>query len=257
MSPPTYTRRQCFVTWMQRSAAVATGGLLWTYVVQQQTRAAPIVMRPPGALPEPDFQAACIKCGQCVQACPFDILHLAATGDTLPLGTPYFVSRQDPCRLCPDIPCLQACPTGALDPHLGAIADARMGLAVIDSERCLSWQGLRCEICYRVCPLQGKAITVEYYPRSLSKHAKFVPVVHSDGCTGCGMCEHACPLHQAAIRVLPPALVQGEMGEHYRLGWTVDTPITQQFQPQEAPATPLPQAPAGSALDYLNQGETL
>ena len=37
-----------------------------------------------------------------------------------------------------------------------------MGLAVIvDQENCLSYQGLRCEVCYRVCPLIDRAIKLE------------------------------------------------------------------------------------------------
>lgn len=81
-----------------------------------------------------------------------------------------------------------------------------------------------------------------------------VPLVHSDACTGCGICEKACPTQQAAIRVLPPELVQGKIGDHYRLGWKTETPITQDFKSS-------PQAPAtGSekpALDYLNQDSSL
>jgi len=54
--------------------------------------------------------------------------------------------------MCEDIPCVAACPTGALDKQLKKIVDARMGLAVlIDHENCLNWQGLRCDVCYRVC----------------------------------------------------------------------------------------------------------
>ena len=45
---------------------------------------------------------------------------------------------------------------------------------------------------------------------------------------------------------------QGRIGEHYRLGWTVDTPVTQQFQPQgRAPGGGPAEAPGG--LDYLNE----
>jgi ferredoxin-type protein NapG len=47
----------------------------------------------------------------------------------------------------------------------------------------------------------------------------FIPTVHSDQCTGCGKCEHACVLETAAIRVLPRHLAKGELGRHYRLGW--------------------------------------
>ena len=153
--------------------------------------------------------------------------------------------------MCEDIPCVRACPTGALDPVLENIDDARMGLAVIDIENCLSWQGLRCEICHRECPLQEKAITVEHHPRRMSKHAMFVPLVHSNACTGCGICEKACPTQEAAIRVLQPELVQGRIGDHYRLGWTIDTPITRDFTPGgEAPGAVEP----ATGLDYLNQG---
>jgi ferredoxin-type protein NapG len=246
------SRREFMLRLAQGASLAATGGLIWSYLLRQQARAAPGMVRPPGALHEPDFLATCIKCGQCVRACPYDTLSLASTGAAAAIGTPYFIPREVPCYMCEDIPCQAACPTGALDPGLKDIDDSRMGLAVIDIENCLSWQGLRCEICHRECPLQGRAISVEHHQRKLSKHAMFVPVVHSDHCTGCGICEKACPTDEAAIRVLPPELVQGRIGEHYRLGWTVDTPVTQQFQPQgRAPGGGPAEAPGG--LDYLNE----
>jgi ferredoxin-type protein NapG len=43
--------------------------------------------------------------------------------------------------------------------------------------------------------------------------------VHSDACTGCGVCEKACVLEAAAIKVYPVALAKGRGGAHYRLGW--------------------------------------
>ncbi|KAG1658130.1 Periplasmic nitrate reductase, electron transfer subunit [Nymphon striatum] len=64
--------------------------------------------------------------------------------------------------MCEDIPCVVACPTGALDHSLTDINDSRMGLAVlIDQEGCIAYQGLRCEVCFNVCPVRGKAITIE------------------------------------------------------------------------------------------------
>ena len=245
-------RRRFLVRMGQGAAMAATGGLLWSYLLREQAHAAATAIRPPGALDDADFNARCIKCGQCVRACPYDTLKLAATGDVAVIGTPYFTPRETPCYMCVDIPCTAACPTGALDHGLDDIDDARMGLAVIDIENCLSWQGLRCEICHRVCPVQDRAITVEHHPRKLSKHAMFVPVVHSEACTGCGMCEDACPTDKAAIRVLPPRLVQGEIGRHYRLGWTIDTPVTQEFKPAEGEGGREP--PAAGGLDYLNEG---
>ncbi len=182
---------------------------------------APYALRPPGALLEPDFLGACVRCGLCVRDCPFDTLRLAELGDPAAApGTPYFVAREIPCEMCDPIYCVEACPTGALEPQLTDIDDARMGLAVlIDLETCIAFQGLRCEVCFNVCPVRGDAITLErrHNPRT-GQHVQFVPVVHSDACTGCGKCEHACITSEAAIKVLPIALAKGGLGAHYRFG---------------------------------------
>ncbi|MDR2689602.1 MAG: ferredoxin-type protein NapG [Azoarcus sp.] len=178
-------------------------------------------LRPPGALPEDEFLAACTRCGLCVRDCPYDILKLAVPGDPVPTGTPYFTARNIPCEMCEDIPCIKPCPTGALDPGLTDIAQSRMGLAVlIDHETCLNFLGLRCDVCYRVCPVIDKAITLERQHNARSdRHAMLLPTVHSAHCTGCGKCEAACVLDEAAIRVLPLPLAQGKLGAHYRKGW--------------------------------------
>ncbi len=178
-------------------------------------------LRPPGALAEADFLGACIRCGLCVRDCPFDTLKLAELGDNVATGTPYFTARDIPCEMCEDIPCVKACPTGALDHALEDIDEARMGLAVLaDQEACIAFHGLRCEVCFSICPVRGKAITLERRHNERSgKHALFIPEVHSDACTGCGKCEQACILEQAAIKVMPVRLAKGELGRHYRLGW--------------------------------------
>lgn len=191
-------------------------------VYQRQARAVPATaIRPPGVDDEQSFQAACIRCGLCVRGCPYGTLRLAELGDDVALGTPYFEARNIPCEMCDDIPCVQACPTGALDPALTEISEARMGLAVVvDQEACIAFQGLRCEVCFNVCPIRGKAIALNYQHNERSgKHALFIPIVHSDGCTGCGKCEKACILEEAAIKVFPLALAKGLLGRHYRLGW--------------------------------------
>ena len=178
-------------------------------------------LRPPGALPEPDFLSACVRCGLCVRDCPYDTLRLSELGDNVATGTPYFSARDVPCEMCDDIPCVVACPTGALDRSLTDINESRMGLAVlIDQESCLNFLGLRCDVCYRVCPAIDEAITLEnvHNPRS-DRHAMLLPTVHSDACTGCGKCEHACVLPEAAIRVLPHKLAQGQSAKHYFKGW--------------------------------------
>lgn len=239
-------RRAALVRLAQGAALIASGGMVWIYVLRNQARATPFALRPPGALAEAGFNALCIKCGLCVNACPYHSLRLATAWDPRPIGTPYYIPRQTPCYMCEDIPCMQACPTGALSPALRDIKDARMGLAAIDIENCLSWNGMRCEICYLSCPVKGKAITVEPRPGMQGIHASLVPVVHSGHCTGCGVCEKRCPTQEAAIKVVQADLVKGEMGAHYRM----------RDQMMRTPAT-LPPQPARGGVpgqDALNEG---
>ncbi len=178
-------------------------------------------LRPPGALAEDDFLAACTRCGLCVRACPYDTLSLAELGGAVATGTPFFTARDIPCEMCDDVPCVPACPTGALDHSLTDIGAAKMGIAVlVDEENCLNALGLRCDVCYRVCPVIDKAITLDLIHNTRSgHHALFMPVVHAEFCTGCGKCEKSCVLPEAAIKVLPERLARGQLGEHYRLGW--------------------------------------
>ncbi len=245
------TRRQFFIRTAQTAAAGAVAGTIWYQLLSSSAQAAPSMLRPPGALDNQDFLARCIKCGNCVNDCPFDTLKLARMGKENTQGTPFFNARKIPCHMCEDIPCVKACPTGALDPELTDIKQAEMGVAVIDEETCLAFLGLRCEICYRVCPKIDKAIDLQYRSQERTgKHAFFEPVIHSEECTGCGMCEHACPTDEAAIRILPKELVKGMVGKHYRLGWKDKGRITRDFKP-EASASKASTSSA-KALNTLN-----
>jgi len=199
-----------------------------------QSRALPAhTLRPPGALPEPDFLSACVRCGLCVRDCPYDTLKLAGIGEGPAIGTPYFIARDVPCEMCDDIPCVRACPTGALKKSLTKIEDAKMGIAsLVGRETCLNMLGLRCDVCYRVCPVIDVAITLERtHNTRTQKHAVFEPFVHSDKCTGCGKCEKSCVLEVAAIKVLPPALATGAIGTHYKLGWEEKTKAGKELVP--------------------------
>lgn len=149
------------------------------------------------------------------------VLRLAEFGSEIPVGTPYFVPRISPCRMCEDMPCVKACPSGALNKQLKSIYEARMGLAVlVDHENCLNHLGLRCDVCYRNCPAIDKALTLEMQVNQRTGvHARFTPTVHSKHCTGCGKCERSCVLENAAVKVLPLAQAKGTLGAHYRVGW--------------------------------------
>lgn len=216
-----FSRRRFLTDTAKTACSISLLGMGLT-LYTKQTRSMPAAaLRPPGALSEDEFTGACIRCGLCVRDCPYDTLKLSELGESVPTGTPYFIARDVACEMCEDIPCAAACPTGALDHSLTDIDDARMGLAnLVDQETCLNYLGLRCDVCYRVCPAIDSAITLEtlHNPRS-GKHALFIPTVHSDACTGCGKCEYACVLPEAAIKVLPLNLAKGSAADHYRLGW--------------------------------------
>ena len=222
MSPTsTSTRRQFLADSAKMACGVGLLGLGLGLYAKQSKALPALALRPPGAGAEEDFLGACIRCGLCVRDCPYKTLSLAKPEAPVATGTPYFTARQVPCEMCDDIPCVKACPTGALDHGLSDINKAKMGIAVlIDHETCLNFLGLRCDVCYRVCPVIDKAITLELVPNTRTgRHTMFLPTVHSEHCTGCGKCEKSCVLQEAAIRVLPAKLAKGALGEHYRLGW--------------------------------------
>ena len=252
------TDRRNFLLNMARSIGLAgLAGLTWSAYVDEVT-ASTLILRPPGALSEDDFLATCIKCGMCVEACPYDTLLLAKPGDHKPIGTPYFIPRDIPCYMCPDIPCVPVCPTGALDEK--SVTDektgeldiniADMGLAVIDDESCIAFWGIQCDACYRACPIFGDAITIEYEKNERTgKHAFMKPIVHSDHCTGCGLCERACVTEKPAIFVLPRENALGKAGDYYIKGW--DKEDEQRLKNAEAKTTTT-EISKKSAMDSLN-----
>ena len=99
-------------------------------------------LRPPGALEEDLFLASCIKCGQCLQVCPPQVILLAGLADGNGIGTPFIVPRDGGCILCKGLPCVLACPTGALDHHISEGSEAEMGITVLSHpETCLARSG--------------------------------------------------------------------------------------------------------------------
>jgi len=257
---PISDRRKFILTMARAVGLAAMGGLVWSAYVDEVT-ASTLLLRPPGALAEEDFLKTCIKCGLCVEACPYDTLLLAKPGDNKPLGTPFFVPRDVPCYMCTDIPCVPVCPTGALneasvttDGKLD-IKAADMGLAVIDAESCIAFWGIQCDACYRACPILGEAITIDYAKNERTgKHAFLRPVVHADACTGCGMCEKACVTEKASIFVLPREISTGKAGAHYIKGW--EKADEQRLKDAESKTTTT-KLSEKSAMDSLNESGDL
>ena len=254
------TRRKVIQKMFEGAVFLGGGGLIWGGAIKANSKS-DYVLRPPGALKEKQFLKACIKCGQCVEACPYDTLKLAEPGDGIANGTPFFEPRDIPCYLCTDIPCTESCPSGALDlkeltkeEENPDILNTKIGLAVIHKESCLAYWGIRCEACYRACPLINKAITLDFEVNERTgKHAKLLPIVHSDVCTGCGVCEQACVAEKAAIFVLPLDKSTGEVGDHYIKSWEKDD----ENRINEDVKTGDDEKDVKSAIDYLNDDDLI
>lgn len=257
------SRREALVRMFQKTGLLGIGGLAWGMNVKKG-KAAELALRPPGALPEERFQNACIKCGICVDDCPYDTLKLANKEDNIPVGTPYFMPREVPCYMCTDIPCVKNCPTDALSPELlydsqkeekvMNINEADMGIAVLDQNNCVAFWGIRCDACYRACPLIDEALTIKTERNERTgKHALLKPVVHADKCTGCGMCEHACITEKASIVVLPREVALGSVSEQYIKGWEEGDEQRINVEKAYEDENKVDQ----STLDYLNNTQDL
>ena len=190
-------------------------------------------LRPPGAVEEKRFLALCIKCGQCLQVCPYHSIELADFAKGYGLGTPYIDARKRACYLCGAVPCVLACPSGALDHHTEKPEDVHMGVAVlINADTCLGitkevvprkhidriydhphtanqekevlenlekFDGKACTICADMCPLPNPLSAIAMVPH---ENGGRYPEIY-DGCVGCGVCEELCPVDTPAIVVKP------------------------------------------------------
>lgn len=192
-------------------AALAAAGVFAASAVASAAPSPLPLLRPPGAGAPEHFAARCVRCGRCLEACPYQAIHAAPLNAGREASTPYVNARAQACRLCVEFPCAAVCPTGALEVPAER-RGAGMGVAVINEDTCLSFQGMRCEVCYRACPLIDEAITIDYRPREGDDiHAVFAPQVVSDVCPGCGLCEQRCPASDPAPAiVVVPAGAQEE-----------------------------------------------
>jgi polyferredoxin len=116
----------------------------------------PVPVRPPGSLPEERFLQACIRCGECFQACPNDVLQPMGFEHGFDgLWTPRMVANWAGCEsTCNN--CGQVCPTGAIRPlPMEEKRVARMGLAIVQPT-CLPLAGREaCQLCVDECRAAG------------------------------------------------------------------------------------------------------
>ncbi len=133
-----------------------------------------IFVRPPGS-PVHGFSDACTKCGECVEACPENVI----TFD--PAGFPVFNPSDNPCTFCGN--CARACPTSALDVERLSEWPWR---ATFHSASCLSMNGVSCRICQDNCEQNAIRFTLQTGGRA-------APSLDDTACNGCGACQALCP----------------------------------------------------------------
>jgi ferredoxin-type protein NapG len=201
-------------------------------------------LRPPGAIPEKDYLASCIKCGQCVQVCPVEALVMGDVNAGFGLGVPYLDARTQACDFsCDAVQCVLACPTGSLSHDIDKKEQVEMGVAkVVRPDTCLARQGQGfkgqargadfeglhryvevdrwnpikvadhhydleiCDLCVRECPIKD---AIELVPMSDDPDDKRRTPVIKEACVGCGMCEMMCPVEPTVIEMD----IRGKWGE--------------------------------------------
>ncbi|MBQ0720285.1 MAG: hypothetical protein KBT88_02075 [Gammaproteobacteria bacterium] len=178
-------------------------------------------IRPPYATDELDFLLACTRCGDCIAACPHQVIFpLSARVGVKAMGTPALDLLNKGCHLCSDWPCVQACNEEALnltqlissqqktakefksaedntdkdchneDETAPSLPLPKLARASINKQTCLPYSGPECGACETSCPVPGALIWDSQKPH-----------IDNAVCVGCGLCRQACIMQPSAILI--------------------------------------------------------
>jgi polyferredoxin len=197
-------RRQALLT---IGASIAGVALLQVDPVDKHEH--PHLLRPPGAR-ENNLMAKCVRCGECIRACPTGGIQPAfGQAGLAGIWTPVVIPRMGYCDYsCSN--CGQICPVQAIPPlSLEVKREQVIGKAYINQNRCIAWSDHQpCIVCEEMCPLPEKAVhlsEIEFKTEDGTIDRIQAPYVIRDRCIGCGICEYKCPLNgEAAIQVYVP-----------------------------------------------------
>ena len=138
-------------------------------------------LRPPWALDGSRFSDACTGCGDCVRACPPQVLVRGAG------GLPVFEPAQGECTFCGE--CSAACP----EPVFVSRNVTRFAHVAVVGDGCLARNDVACQSCGECCPEQA----IRFRPRI---GGPFLPGLNEEICSGCGACLSVCPVGAIGLR---------------------------------------------------------
>jgi ferredoxin-type protein NapF len=156
-----------------------------------------VQIRPPSALPERDFFLNCIRCGNCISACPTDILYQQTDTDLPGFLAPAVDFSQSyclpDCKRCGDV-----CPSGAIQKFaLEEKKNLVMATVRVDFENCRLFNQKECDQCRLSCEYDAISFQV------LDPYLTPMPVIDTEKCVGCAACKIVCPENVIRIVLVP------------------------------------------------------
>ena len=161
------------------------------------------LIRPPMSRKERDFLASCIRCTECIKACPTGVLKSAGIEHGFrALWSPIMEPTEGYCH--PEChACSEACPTDAIMKYpIEKKYKYKSGTAYLDSSRCVAYaENKYCNECVKACPTEAIPFSLGWQPESGMGADAPAPDgltstrplrVEYDLCIGCGACEYEC-----------------------------------------------------------------
>ncbi len=139
--------------------------------------------RPPWSVPEIDFVEQCNGCGDCITACPENLIVVGRG------KLPRMDFLRGGCDFCAD--CVSVCKTGALARDVESDQTPWKIKASIQPG-CLSLKAVICRSCGEVCDERAIRFTLE-------RGGVARPFLDSEFCTGCGACFSVCPIQAITL----------------------------------------------------------
>ena len=180
---PSVKSRRLFIA----SLAGLSAGIMASPVIRKQGAGNHSQIKPPSSLPIDEYLLTCVRCGNCIGACPTGILYqqtdvnlMAFLAPAVDFSESYCLPE---CKHCGDV-----CPSGALKRFsLEEKKDLIMATANVDYENCLLYKQKECNQCKQYCAYD--AVSYELQPGLMHP----IPVFNKEKCVGCAACKIVCP----------------------------------------------------------------